>query len=112
MGLLGLFPTADNRGHFLSAAFSRSVLRHRSRPEPPRLRIRNPRRGGAKLLVIRPAGGRYDVQIRRGGRWVPIRRKTSKSTVRLPASASGKRIRARSYSAAGIASNWRSRTVR
>ena len=112
MGVLGLFPTDDNRGSFLSAAFNRRVLRSRSRPQAPRLRIRSPRRAGAKLLVIRPAGGRYDVQIRRNGRWVPIRRKTKRNTVRLPSSANGKRIRARSYSAASIVSRWRSRRVR
>jgi hypothetical protein len=79
---------------------------------PPRLRIRAGRRAGAKLLVIRPAGGRYDVQVRRDGRWVSLFRKTKKSWVRLPASATGKRIRARSRSAAGIPSRWRSRAVR
>ena len=112
MGLFGLFPTADNRGHFLSAAFSRKALLARSRPLPPKLQIRNPRRAGGKVLVMRPAGGRYDVQIRRNGRWVSLYRKTKKSTVRLPASANGKRIRARSRSAAGIPSRWRSRVVR
>ena len=112
MGLLGLFPTADNRGHFLSAAFSRKALLARSRPRRPSLRIRDPRRAGGKVLVIRPAGGRYDVQVRRNGRWVSLSRKTKKSTVGLPASANGKRIRARSRSAAGIPSHWRSRVVR
>ena len=48
MGLFGLFPTADNRGHFLSAAFSRKALLARSRPLPPKLQIRNPRRAGAR----------------------------------------------------------------
>jgi hypothetical protein len=111
MGLLGLFPTADNRGRFLSAAFNRRALRNRSRPRRPSLRIRAPRRHGAKRLVIRPAGGRYDVQVRRDGRWKPLYSKSRKSTLRLPHRHGGFRIRARSRSAAGIPSRWRYRGV-
>ena len=109
MGLLGLFPPADNRGIFLSQAFGRKALLARSRPVRPRLRIRSARRAGSKVLVIRPRGGRYDVQVRRGGRWVPLRRKTKKTSVRLPRGVN--RIRARSYSAAGIPSRWRAKLV-
>ena len=112
MGLLGLFAPEDNRGFFLSKAFSRKALSARSRPVPPRLRIGDAQRAAGKRLVLRPAGGRYDVQARRGGRWHFLFRKTKKSTLRLPASATGRRIRARSYSAAGIPSRWRARLVR
>lgn len=109
MGLLGLFPTADNRGLFLGAAFSRKALRNRSRPAPPRLRIRSSGRASSRLLVIRPHGGRYDVQVRRDGRWVAPYRRTKKTTVRFAASA--ERVRARSYSAADIRSRWRMRVL-
>ena len=104
LGLLGLFPAADNRGRFLAAAFNRRALRSRSRPRRFRIRVREAP-GPGKRVVMRPRGGRYDVQVRRGRRWVPVRRKTKKTSVRLPRSA--RRVRARSYSAAGIPSRWR-----
>jgi predicted AlkP superfamily pyrophosphatase or phosphodiesterase len=102
MGLFGLFAPHDSRGRFLGRAFDRAALRESSRPHRPRLVRRHGR------AEIRPAGGRYDVEVRRPGGWRRVASKTARS--RLPAaldSRLGLRVRARS--AAGVPSRWRTR---
>lgn len=107
MGLFGLFAPEDSAGRFLKEAFNRKVLREIGLPERPRLRVRDAGKGRL-VLRFRPKGGAYDLQMRQGGRWEKLERKTSKERVRVRGKAGSRvKFRMRTISAAGVKSRWR-----
>ncbi len=111
MGLFGLFAPDDNAGRFLKQAFDKKLLKETAKPETPKLRIKG---GGGKLtLRFRPEGGLYDLQLRDGGGWDKLLKKSSKEKLKVRGEKGEKAtFRLRSISAAGVKSAWRKATAR
>ena len=102
MGLFGLFAPADSRGKFLRKAFDFAELKRVARPHAPELGIRG------NALGIRPAGGSYDIEAHRNGKWRRVASARENAKLKLAALGRDARaIRVRALSAAGIASGWR-----
>jgi len=136
MGLFGLFSTRDNAGRFLNESFDlpqvpggttparRAQLRvRRNRPVRSlrvlsRRRCRRLRRSRVALRVaVGPAGGRYDVDIRRTGRggrrYRAVQRNRARDVVVVKVRQNRPyRFRARIRSASGKAGRWRAVSTR
>lgn len=120
MGLFGLFGPQDSRGRFLAKAFSKRELAAVARPREPRIRVRRFGSGGVQQrriararLVWRPAGGRYDVQRLRQGKWRGVLKNTRRSSLRLrgrPGTRSCYRVR--SIAPSGLKSRFAKRCPR
>jgi len=131
MGLFGLFSTRNNAGRFLNESFDlhrvlgatrparRAQVRVRRNKRVRSLRVRSPRRCRrlrrsrvALRVAVGPAGGRYDLDVRRTGRggrrYRALQRNRPREVVILKvAQKRGYRFRARIRSASGAAGKWR-----
>ena len=90
MGLFGLDAPADNRGRFLSEAFSLRDLPGRGQPPKPGLRVR--RAGGGKgrgcsvrryRLRLSPKGGTFNVRVVSGKRRRVLGEQTKRTRLRF-----------------------------
>ena len=112
MGLFGLFAPPDDAGRFLDEAFDKKALADVAVPVRPRLRAKD---GGRDELTARlkPKGATFDLQVRNGKRWKKVLRESEKTKVRVSGD-EGDRVtlRARTISAAGVPSAWRTKKTR
>ena len=105
MGLFGMSSPEDDEGRFLSQAFDKKALKALGAPEPPGLDLKRKK----NRLIVRfiPAFGLHDLQVRDGKRWEKVLKKSDaeKAKIKL-GDAKRIKLRARSISAAGVASAW------
>jgi hypothetical protein len=105
MGLFGLAATDDNSGRFLNQAFEKKALKATAKPGSPELALT--RKKGKVIVRFIPAVGLHDLQVRKGKRWKSVLNDSDakKAKVRV-GKAKRVKLRGRSVSAAGVASDW------
>jgi hypothetical protein len=105
MGLFGLAATEDNAGRFLNQAFDKKALKAVAKPDSPKLALT--RKKGKVIVRFIPTTGVHDLQVRKGKRWKNVLSESDakKAKVRV-GKAKRVKLRGRSVSAAGVASDW------
>ena len=105
MGLFGLSATENNAGRFLDNAFDKKALQKIAKPESPDLALK--RKKGKVVVRFIPSLGLHDLQVRKGKKWKNVLNDSgaAKANVRI-GKAKRIRLRGRSVSAAGVASDW------
>jgi hypothetical protein len=111
MGLFGLSATDDDAGRFLGNAFNKKALKRVAKPEAPDFALTRKK----KKLVVRfiPTIGLHDLQVRKDKRWKSVLDDSAakKAKVRV-GNAKRIKLRARSVSAAGVASDWQTASAK